>query len=179
MLMLIPKKYPRLLLGLVPAAALATGILTTQWKAGSKFLVLTPMIAWLILGSMVTIPPNPLRAKVDEGCPQYWLRPARAEDFGLAEIAQQATDMDGDIIAIHGNLIIPCQLQTTHPWSDHLEPYLRRFGLEKQIISVSEKEAIWQQAGLQIQWEAKSNVLWALYISTPTGEQNMIQYDLQ
>ena len=37
------------------------------------------------------------------------------------------------MVGLSGDAEIPCAVQTTHPWSHHLQPYLRREGLEVEV----------------------------------------------
>jgi len=63
--------------------------------------------------------------------------------LGLAEVAQALAERsDGDVLVIH-DPEIPCSLQTTHNWSTHLSPYLRRGGAERTVHTDSTQPHRW------------------------------------
>jgi hypothetical protein len=37
---------------------------------------------------------------------------------------------------------IPCDLQTTHPWAYHLDPYLRREGMDREVLILQDDQPI-------------------------------------
>jgi 4-amino-4-deoxy-L-arabinose transferase-like glycosyltransferase len=149
---LIPKKYPRLLLGLVPAAGMLVGLAAGGLRPWQRQAALLPLALWLCLGSLTALPPNPVRNAVDSRCPQIWLRPAHSDDLGLSRVARLARSFPEGTVAVSGGPEIPCGLQTTHAWAYHLEPYLRREGLDLRVVETSPGEDAWRDADIRISW---------------------------
>jgi hypothetical protein len=136
LLTLVPKKYPRLLAPVLPAAALwwAAAVVRTQharlWMAGTGLLA----AAWLVAASTIGLPVQVAPAGVDPGCPQEWLRAPQPSDLGLSavEAAMPETSVTTRVQVI-GSPEIPCSVQTTYTWHRHLRPYLSRAGHEAVV----------------------------------------------
>ena len=131
LLAVIPRRYPRLLVPLLPLLAVwAGGALTSRMRTG---LVVGLASGWLALVSLTTLPSPPLINSVDEGCLQRWLRPPIKDDFGLAAVSEVVQARGAGVVVVLDAPEIPCAVQTTHGWINHLSPYLRRDGLEVEI----------------------------------------------
>jgi hypothetical protein len=147
-LVLIPKKYPRLIAPLTPAAALIIGSWTMR-RAGARWIV--PLcgillFGWLALSSTQQHKAPEIVEIVDPGCIQHWIRPPMETDLGLhaASVALRARP-DGTVW-VEGSPEIPCSLQTTHPWAYHLDPYLRREGMDREVMILTDDQPIPQEA---------------------------------
>jgi 4-amino-4-deoxy-L-arabinose transferase-like glycosyltransferase len=137
LLTLVPKKYPRLLAPLTPAAALLAGIAVAHVPRRRLAIALAvpPAAAWVAGASLVPMAEPAFVPQVDPRCLQSWLRPAVADDLGLAAVAAVAAEAREGAVVVLGGPEIPCELQTTHPWLNHLSPYLRRSGLEREVTT--------------------------------------------
>ena len=130
---LLPKKYPRLMIGLgVPII-----LLMTDNKYKWDTFVVIASILWASFGSFFSLPTNPIHPFIDnERCPQIWLRPPYSYDLGLEKIAKHLETQSSDaLIFVDSPPKIPCILQTTHDFAYHLEIYLRRHGHEHQFVT--------------------------------------------
>jgi hypothetical protein len=126
-LTLLPKKYPRLLTPLMPAAVLWFAVSLHSHRRTS-WGVIMGAAAWLGWASTHPVPPPPAVDAQDPGCTQVWLRPPVADDLGLGAVAAALQGAPPGTVHIRGDAPIPCALQTTHAWSHHLGPHLRRSG---------------------------------------------------
>ena len=135
LLLAIPKKYPRLAAPIAPALALLAGLGAAQVRRREVLPVVSVAAAtgWLTWTSLA--PPDlPAWVPVlDEKCPQHWLRPPQPDDMGLSAIVAALEAAPPGPLAVAGAPEIPCSVQTTHPWASHLEPYLRRAGIEREV----------------------------------------------
>ncbi|NOY27405.1 MAG: hypothetical protein GXP62_16185 [Oligoflexia bacterium] len=160
LLTLVPKKYPRLLAPVAPAVAVIIGVgLAGRRRALVAGATLVAGGAgWLFLRS--TEPPLTLPATIQRvvpGCPQHWLRPAVDDDLGMAAVAALIRAAGPGPVRIIDGPEIPCQIQTTAPWAQHLGPYLRRTGQDRVLyIEPAQADTSDQPAGpavLTIHWE--------------------------
>ncbi|MFM2247342.1 MAG: hypothetical protein RL071_3416 [Pseudomonadota bacterium] len=132
-LWLIPKKYPRLVLPTAPAAlpllaaALAGG---PRWAAP---LALSGGAGWLLVASLHRLPEPPLSDVLDPRCPQTWLGPSDPDDLGLGATVAALARLPPGPVAVIAPPAIPCAVQTTHDWVEHLGPRLRRAGQEREL----------------------------------------------
>lgn len=133
LLTLVPKKYDRMLAPLLPGAAVvvAAGI-----GARPRFsaLVLIP-VAWT--GWFSFAPGSSVRTPSSEfqpGCPQIWLRPPDTRDPGLDALVEAVTIQQPTRVLIMNAPEIPCAVQTTFGWANHVGPYLRRAGVDLPIV---------------------------------------------
>ena len=134
-LLLIPKKYPRLMAPLLPGAVLCIAAAMVKTQINSRWITVSAALSipWVVLISVWKAPTHTRNAEVDRGCPQIWMRPPFTSSLGLAEVAQELSGRpEGDVLVTH-DPDIPCAIQTTHNWSTHLGPYLRRVGAERTV----------------------------------------------
>jgi len=165
LLMLIPKQYPRLMLAWLPVVSLllSYGVANITHKRYQQIIRLGA-----ILTGALSLQPTfgfqknledqykeSIFSKTDDGCPQIWIRPPSRIDGGLYELGETLKDHPTrNKIAIFGNPQVPCHIQTTHAWRDHLEPYLRRRDIEATVTAVSDlTDPMWQDADIQIIWK--------------------------
>lgn len=134
-LTLVPKKYDRLLVPLLPAVGLviAAGV---QARPRWAPLVLAGVgwTSWVSFSELSIAGPSPRAEAFHPGCVQVWLRPPVPDDLGYPEVADFVrTASPGPVRVIDGPGI-DCSVQTTHGWTYHLGPYLRREGLDREVI---------------------------------------------
>lgn len=139
-LSLIPKKYPRLLAPLTPSVGI---LLAMVWARGARDrrivgagLVLGA--AWTFAASTGHTPLLTRHAAIDPGCPQQWLRAPSGNDLGLSRVAATLSDAPPGGVSISQDIAIPCDVQTTHDWAQHLGPYLRRSGSDREVQVAAE-----------------------------------------
>jgi len=126
-LVLLPKKYPRLLTPLMPAAVLWFAVTLHSHRRTAMGVILGAAM-WLGWASLNPVaPPSQVDAQ-DPGCTQVWLRPPVADDLGLRRVAAALEGRPPGPVHIIGDAHVPCEIQTTHAWSHHLGPHLRRSG---------------------------------------------------
>ena len=134
-LVLLPNKYERLLLPLLPMvpvlfAALLERLPQTAWA--------TPLLAGFSgalsfgLGSTLAQAPQ-ANAALLQGCPQSWLRAPMTLDAGLMAVLEAARSAGPGPVLVRNGPSFPCRIQTTHPWSQHLEIALRRDGQDRAV----------------------------------------------
>ncbi|MDP6934146.1 MAG: glycosyltransferase family 39 protein [Myxococcota bacterium] len=156
---LVPKKYPRLLAPALPGLVLvlSVGVARIQARKRLSVALVTAGGAWLVWVSSVQLPVPTMVSGVDPGCLQSWIRPAVATDLALGEVAEITRSSATGPVRVHGAPEIACEVQTTHPWLDHLGPYLRRAGVEREIQVVERSEDL-AGAAVAISWDgAPSN----------------------
>lgn len=137
LLTVVPKKYPRLMAPLTPAAALLAGAALAHLPRRRLGLAvaLPPAAAWVAGASLVPISEPAFVPQADPRCLQAWLRPAVDDDLGLAAVADASARARPGPVVVTGGPDIPCSVQTTHPWASHLAPYLRREGQEREVLT--------------------------------------------
>ena len=131
-LLLIPKKYPRLMAPLLPAVAVMA---VSAWRSQPRVLagVSAAAVVWLGWVSVAQVSIHARSPGVDPGCPQEWVRPPSATDLGLTEAVQRFEGLGPGDVLVRDDPAIPCSIQTTHDWSNHLSPLLRRRGKERAV----------------------------------------------
>lgn len=160
LLMLIPKQYPRLMITWLPILGFLVGSINLSKNAvlftiSSAFLGLWIHSFHPIQHDIHTTFAH-FQQHMDDGCPQYWIRPPNKNDGHLSEIAQILQQTGAKNLFIEGDPTIPCQIQSTHNWRDHVDPYLRRRGIEVHIADISQNNISstqWQQDSIQIRWK--------------------------
>lgn len=154
LLVLVPRKYPRLLAPALPAVGLLVALAFCRWGRGWRGLLLAfallAGLAWTAWGSLASLPVPATARVLDDRCPQVWLRPPVADDLGMERVLQAVRLTRPGPIAVLGTVEIPCALQTTHDWSEHLGPRLRAAGVDRELIH--EPEDL-DRAVLVVSWE--------------------------
>jgi len=153
LLMMIPKKYPRLLLPLLPLAAVVVATLMSRWQKrylsaalvvlsvsllGSSF-SLGPVSRALGIGSLGIV-------DVDERCYQRWVEPPSSPGLpwpALLDLLEEAGGVGTEYrVGSPKWPVPPCTHQTTLDLGEHLRIRVRRAGLEAFVIT---GEDSWQQ----------------------------------
>jgi hypothetical protein len=151
---LVPRKYPRLLAPALPAIGLLVALAAARWRRGlSAWLLgggLLAALAWTAWGSLRPLPvPNSARV-LDDRCPQVWLRPFVDDDLGLSLAVEAVRHSRPGPVLVLGSATIPCSLQTTHDWSQHLGPALRFAGVDRELVTERDPA---RQAALVVSWQ--------------------------
>lgn len=137
-LTLIPKKYDRLLAPALPAAGLfVAAALTARPKLGWIVLPGVAWTAWTSLEDSAWNHPTDEISAFHPGCVQRWLRPPDPRSWGFEVVANAVLVAPEGAVRVLDGPEIPCAIQTTFPWADHLGPYLRREGLDRPIVDGS------------------------------------------
>lgn len=149
-LVALPKKYPRLLAPVTPAAALLVGLALAQ-RRGRAVPVVGGALAtgWLVLASTVPLPEPSLYERVDPGCAQRFLGPPLRDALGFGAVAAAVARAGAGPVVVLGGPEIPCEVRATHPWIEHLVPYLRREGLDRDVLDSARDDA-----ALIVDWRA-------------------------
>jgi len=143
-LVLIPKKYARLLVPLLPFAAVGGALIASRWRPWLRRGAGLLAAAVWGLTTFVSLPPGvPLGATavglrdLDERCTQQWIQapdPTGVPWIGLLLAIESAGGRDAPIRV--GALrwpVPPCAHQTTHDLGEHLRIRARRAELEAWI----------------------------------------------
>ena len=154
LLMVVPRKYPRLLAPALPAFGLLVALAVARWRRGWRAWALglgvSLAVAWTALGSVRGLPVPHSARVIDDRCPQVWLRPAVGDDQGLAAVITAVRHSRPGPVRVVGTVELPCSLQTTHDWSAHLGPALRYRGLARELIQDPDDP---REAALVVSWE--------------------------
>lgn len=150
LLTLLPKKYPRLAAPLAPAIALLAGVGLAGRRPGVSAAGLAlaggAWLGWRSLSPGLSLPP-PLQ-EVVPGCPQHWLRAPIDDDLGIAAAAELLVRAPPGAVRVLDGPEIPCSIQTTAPWAEHLGPALRRRGQDREVRTSPDEGA----ATLELRW---------------------------
>ncbi len=143
LLCFVPKKYPRLLLPLLPAVFLLIGLHFQSVKQKGVWVCLAAIgVGWTggLSAGAFTLP----RAVevIDGRCPQRWIRAPIADDWGFERVVEASRQAPPGGVFVEGAPEIPCTLQTTFPWDYHLGPALRRAGQDRTVAASSDSAAI-------------------------------------
>lgn len=151
----VPKKYPRLLAPITPAAAVLLGVAAARTRRPDRALLAGGSLgaAWLLLSSTHTLETPTRIADFDGSCPQRWLRAPQPDEFGLSAVASAAAAAGPGPIVVLDAPEIPCEVATTPPWDTHLAPYLERAGLDREVLSLP-AGADEPDAALIVDWQA-------------------------
>lgn len=153
-LLVLGKKYPRLVAPITPAVALCVGIAVThgkrwRWPAAGALLVLA--LSWLTWTSWTTMRPLPMVERVSRCDYQFWLRAPRPDDLGLAAVAEFVSEHPGrDVVVVDGPLI-PSEVRTTLHWGHHLRWHLAFEGLPNAVYD--QGETVQGPPPVVVQWE--------------------------
>ena len=139
-LTLIPKKYPRLMAPLTPSIGIIFAMLWARHQPHRRIITAGLLLgaAWTIYTSTSAAPLLSRNAAIDPGCPQQWLRAPSQNDLGLSAVAKDLAQLPAGDVSMSEDIPIPCTIQTTHDWSQHLGPYLRRSGNDREVQVASE-----------------------------------------
>jgi len=142
LLMLLPKKYPRLLLPLLPLVAAWAGAQIARWPVRRSATLAAVAAVSLVAASFVQSPLGEGRlglVDVDERCYQDWIRPPSRPglDFGavLALLEEAGGAGTGYRVGSPRWPVPPCSHQTTHHLGEHLRIRVRRAGLEAYVLT--------------------------------------------
>ena len=125
------------MVGMIPLMVLIFNDILKLEKPKIQYFIAALVIGQYLYFSFLPTPPNPLRLVSDDRCPQIWNRPPHISDLGLKKIYEWIqTKEDLSYLPILAKPI-PCGIQTTHPYSYHVELYLRRRGIEVEVEEVS------------------------------------------
>ncbi|MFT5582777.1 MAG: hypothetical protein ACI9VR_000353 [Cognaticolwellia sp.] len=136
-LILLPNKYERLLLPLLPMVPVLFAALLERLPQTA---FATPILAGFSgalsfgLGGALTQAPQ-ANAALLQGCPQSWLRAPVLSDAGLMAVVEAARSAGPGPVLVRKGPSFPCSIQTTHPWSQHLEVALRRDGQDRAVLT--------------------------------------------
>lgn len=131
----LPKKYPRLAAPLAPAVALLVGVGLAGPSgpaAGVGIALLGgAWLGWRSLSPGLALPDA--IQQVVPGCPQHWLRAPVDDDLGIGAVVDRLAQLGPGMVRVIDEPEVPCELQTSPPWSEHLKPALRRQGQEREV----------------------------------------------
>lgn len=149
----VPKKYPRLLVPMMPltAAVLALGVGSLERRQVRQGLLL----GGLSLGSLQHLSlsfPLPVPDKLgvwspelyrllDPDCPQEWIRRAQRESLAFEELLGQYQRLEtrlGTQVLFVREPVLPCSYETTFGYAFHFSDFMRRRGLELDDVAVGE-----------------------------------------
>lgn len=145
-LMGIPKKYPRLLLPLLPVGSVLLALWLQRWpgrlRTGALGLAALAWLATLFplgpISSALAIGEHGLRG-VDERCYQQWVRPPDPISFEWGRLVDLVEEAGGPGEAYKVGAVEwpapPCSYQTTLHLGEHLQLRLRRGGLEGSVLT--------------------------------------------
>ena len=139
LLLPIPKKYPRLLLGLLPFGAVALGLVLADVRprvqAAFLAMLAASLLLWSFGGARLLGPTEVGLTDLDERCAQRWsTTPSRPGIPWKALI--RAADAAGGASYRLGAVAWPsppCAYQTSHDLGEHLRIRMRRAGSEADV----------------------------------------------
>lgn len=142
LLMLLPKKYPRLLLPLLPFAAAWVGAQVASWPDRRRSALAAFAGTSLIAASFAQTPLGEGRVglvDVDERCYQDWIQPPSAPGLDFAAVLAMMEEAGGEGTDYRVGSprwpVPPCAHQTTHHLGEHLRIRVRRAGLEAYVLT--------------------------------------------
>ncbi len=155
LLVFLPKKYPRLLVPLLPLIAIWLACSVDRWSGLLRHLTLALLSLSLLASSFAFGPLSMLAGPtrvglvdVDERCFQSWTEaPSRqGMDWPALLAAMEEAGGAGQRYLVGADLwpAPPCSHQTTHDLGQHLRVRVRRSGLEARVLA---GEDAWEIAG--------------------------------
>ena len=154
-LLVVSKKYPRLVVPITPAVALCIGVALTHartWRRVWAGALVTAAFLWLTWASWNTVEPPALVERVSRCDYQYWLRAPQPGDLGLAAVAAFVEEHPTRDVLVVGGPTIPPRVQTTLHWAHHLRWYLRFEGLTNVVHDDQEPPPYELQGPIVIEW---------------------------
>ena len=154
-LIVVSKKYPRLVVPITPAAALCVGVALAhagRWRWAWSGGLVALSVAWLTWTSWNTLPALAMVERVSRCDHQYWLRAPQPDDLGLAEVAAFVQEHPDREVLVIGGPTIPPQVQTTLHWAHHLRWYLRFEGLTNLVYDDQEPPPHELATPIVIEW---------------------------
>jgi len=134
----VPRKYPRLLAPALPAVGLLAAVALVQarqlWQRAALWVLLCAALGWMLTGSLWSLPVPASAEVLDDRCPQRWFRPPVGDDLGYSAVIDAVAAAPVGPVRVVGSAEIPCELQTTPGWSEHLGPLLRFHGLDRELL---------------------------------------------
>jgi MFS family permease len=154
LLMLLPKKYPRLVVTVLPLLSVAFAVHFVRWPRLQRGLAFAALTAALLASSFALGPLSSLlgvtRAglvDVDERCFQSWVEPPSSPGLDWPALLAALEQAGGAGAAYRVGAdrwpAPPCAHQTTHDLGQHLRVRVRRAGLEARVLAA---EDAWEQA---------------------------------
>ncbi len=137
-LLLVPKKYPRLLLPLLPLIAIWLGAWLNRWPRRAQGLLFAGLLGAQIAAFTGALTPSMLGLTgLDERCAQRWIRGPHREGVDWAGILAAVETHGGRSEETRVGAVRwpvpPCTHQTTLDLGEHLRIAARRAGLEATI----------------------------------------------
>jgi hypothetical protein len=135
----IPKKYPRLLLGLLPFGAVALALVLSYARSRARTALLGVMLGSLLLwslGSARLLGPTEVGlVNLDERCAQRWVGTPSRPGIPWAPLIAAANGAGGASYRIGAIAwpAPPCAYQTSHDLGEHLRIRMRRAGSEADV----------------------------------------------
>jgi len=163
LLMLLPKKYPRLVVTVLPLLSVAFAVHFVRWPRLQRGLAFAVLTLTLLASTFAMGPLSSLlgvtRAglvDVDERCFQSWVEPPSSPGLdwsALLAALEQAGGAGADYrVGADRWPAAPCAHQTTHDLGQHLRVRVRRAGLDARVLAAEDS---WEQAGEWVEGPAQ------------------------
>jgi hypothetical protein len=144
LLALLPKKYPRLLLPLLPFVAAWLGAQLASWPSRRSGALAGFGVLCLALSSVAVTPLGVSQVglrNVDERCYQDWFQPPSQPGLDFTALLTLLEEAGGAGTEYRVGSprwpVPPCAHQTTHHLGEHLRIRVRRAGLEAYVMTGS------------------------------------------
>lgn len=135
LLVLIPRKYPRLAAPALPAVGLLVALLLARngWSRVLAWTGLAAAAGWWVWGTSRPLPIPASALTLDARCPQRWFRPPIEDDLGIGDVVEASRTAPPGVVRVVDSPAIPCDVQTSFDWDAHLGPALRRAGVDRLV----------------------------------------------
>jgi len=136
LLVIVPRKYPRLLAPALPAVGVlvAAALACPGLARGGAVAGLLGGVAWWGWGAFHPLPVPISALTLDARCAQRWFRPPIDDDLALNAVISAVRSAPGGPVVVLDPPAIPCGVQTTFDWDAHLGPALRRNGVDRVVV---------------------------------------------
>jgi 4-amino-4-deoxy-L-arabinose transferase-like glycosyltransferase len=138
LLSFVPKKYARLMVPLLPACGLIFAAAISAKPQFRHFLLLG--VAWTTTASIsprADLRPSQSLVEFEPGQIQSWFRAPDPRGLGFEALRPFAAQNPCvPLVVIDPPELMPHQ--TTHAWDQHLGPWLRREGLDREVYTAKE-----------------------------------------